>query len=149
MPTYDAGTTGLTGTVRVAIYDLSGSVVAAATTSGITEIGSTGVYHVAEHDASLDLIYAWDNGAGTIGASETLYAGREDTATGTALAVVDGTVDDILVDTALLEKHAINELRQTKNEDGTVTVELMDDDDVTVLKTWVYDPSTKTRSRAE
>lgn len=78
MPLFDAGATGLTGTIGVTILDSGGAVHVARSTAGITEVvAGSGVYRVAEHDADATLTYVWDVGVGTIGASETLYAGRE------------------------------------------------------------------------
>lgn len=92
MPTYDSGTSGLTGTVGVTILLLDGTVHVARTTAGITEpVAGSGVYHVAEHDTTADLIYAWDNGEGTVGASEVLYAGRGNAASIAAILEDTGT----------------------------------------------------------
>ena len=78
MPTYDAGTSGLTGTIGVTIMTDAGAVHVARTTAGISEpVAGSGVYYIADHDTDATLTYVWDNGAGTVGASETLYAGRE------------------------------------------------------------------------
>ena len=81
MPTFDAGISGLTGTVGCTILDSAGSVHVAHTTAGITEpVAGSGVYSIAEHDAAATLTYVWNTGAGAISGSETLYAGRGDDA---------------------------------------------------------------------
>jgi len=78
MPSYDSGATGLTGTIGVTILDAAGTEHVARTTAGISELAAgSGVYYVADHDADATLTYVWDNGVGTVGASETLYAGRD------------------------------------------------------------------------
>lgn len=75
MPTYDAGVSGLVGTVGVTILLPAGTVHVARTTAGITEpVAGSGVYHVADHDVNADLIYVWDNGVGTVGGSELVKA---------------------------------------------------------------------------
>jgi hypothetical protein len=77
MPTFDAGQTGLTGAVGVTVYEEDGSLYAARTMTGITEpVAGSGVYSVADPDPDLTLTLVWDVGVGTVGASETLYAGR-------------------------------------------------------------------------
>lgn len=93
MPTYDAGQSGLVGTIGVTILDEDGAEHVARTTAGITEpVAGSGVYHVADHDPDATLTYVWDNGVGTVGASETLYAGREtlpDLATAAAVTALN------------------------------------------------------------
>jgi hypothetical protein len=74
MPTFDAGTSGLVGTVACTILNEAGAVHVPRTTAGITEpIVGSGVYHIADHDPTAVLIYVWDIGAGTICGSETLH----------------------------------------------------------------------------
>jgi hypothetical protein len=80
MPTFDAGITGL-ATVGLTILDSAGAVHVARSVAGITEpVAGSGIYLVAEHDATATLTYVWDIGVGTVGGSETLYAGRGDLA---------------------------------------------------------------------
>jgi hypothetical protein len=75
MPTYDSGTTGLAGIVGVTILLPDGTAHVPRATAGITEpVAGSGVYHVADHDTTVDLLYVWDNGVGTIGASELVRA---------------------------------------------------------------------------
>jgi hypothetical protein len=77
MPTFDAGISGLVGTVGCTILHTDGSSYQSRATAGITEpITGSGVYAIADPDSTLTLIFVWDVGAGTISASETLYAGR-------------------------------------------------------------------------
>lgn len=47
-----------------------------------------------------------------------------------------------------IEKWVLNRLSITVNGDGTETVRLFDNDSSTVLKTWIWDPVTKTRAMA-
>lgn len=61
---------------------------------------------------------------------------------------VDGIVDAIVLDTALIEKWIINKLVTTDNEDGTLTTVLYDTDGSTPLKTWVFTTATGTRAAA-
>lgn len=49
---------------------------------------------------------------------------------------------------AFIEKWVLNRLSVTVNGDGTETVRLYDNDGSTVLKTWTWDPATKTRAMA-
>lgn len=70
MPTYDSGTSGLT--VGLTILNLDATEYAARTTSGITEpVAGSGVYHVEHPAVGTLLTFVWDEGVGTIGASET------------------------------------------------------------------------------
>ncbi|MBI5492004.1 MAG: SGNH/GDSL hydrolase family protein [Deltaproteobacteria bacterium] len=48
----------------------------------------------------------------------------------------------------LLKKHIFNGLRFTALPGGTEKIELLDDDNTTVLKTWTWDPATKVRTKA-
>lgn len=85
---YEGSASGLVGTVAVTILNADGSSYAARTTAGITEpIAGSGVYAVADPDPTLTLTFIWDEGAGGLGTSETLYAGRGSTASDVADAV--------------------------------------------------------------
>jgi len=90
MPTYDSGTSGLTGTIGVTVLHADGTVHAARSIVGITEpVAGSGVYHVADPDPTADLVLVWDEGVGVTGGSETLYAPRaplDATATQAAVA---------------------------------------------------------------
>jgi len=48
----------------------------------------------------------------------------------------------------LLAKYMKNELQRLDNGDGTITVTLLDDDDLTPLLTWTYQVATTTREKA-
>ncbi len=85
---YEGSASGLVGTVAVTILAADGSTYAARTTTGITEpVAGSGVYAVADPDPDLTLTFVWDEGAGGLGTSETLYAGRGSTASDVADAV--------------------------------------------------------------
>lgn len=74
MPTFDAGESGLVGTVGLTILDIDGVVYASRATEGITEpVVGSGVYYVADADPALVLTYVWDLGDGGICGSETLH----------------------------------------------------------------------------
>src|SRR3954453_2780818 len=75
MPTFDAGVSGLTGTVGLTVYNTDMTVYAARSTTGVTELGS-GTYWHQDPNPSLTLHLVWDTGVGTKTASETLHAGR-------------------------------------------------------------------------
>lgn len=101
MPTFDAGQTGLVGTVGCTILDSAGAEHVARTTAGITElVAGSGVCFIVEHDAAATLTYVWDIGVGTIAASETLYAGRGD------LAAMNAACDSAISDAALATEDA-------------------------------------------
>ncbi len=67
---------------------------------------------------------------------------------GDTLRQVYAILSSFRPDMELLRKHIFNGLRFTSNRDGTEKIELLDDDNTTVLRTWVWNPSTKTRSKA-
>jgi hypothetical protein len=94
LPTFDAGESGLVGTVGVTLLDIDGEVYSARTVTGITEpVAGSGVYYVADADPTLVLTYVWDVGVGGICGSETLHM---DTAEVTVdLTEVTERLDDI------------------------------------------------------
>ena len=126
MPSFDAGQTGITP--GVTILTAAGAVHTARATAGITEaIAGSGVYHFAHPAPGTLLLFVFDQGAGTVGASVwddglttiparagdamTLTAAYDHSkddvltplgglATATALAEVGGVVDGIAVDYA-------------------------------------------------
>ena len=130
MPTYDHGISGLVGTIAVTILDAAASVHVARTTAGVTEpVAGSGVYHVSEHDADATLTYVWDDGAGNICASETLYAGRGVIPGSAAnLATVDGVVDAIKAKTDAIGALAVT-ITSPVAASGTITVYAGDDYD--------------------
>lgn len=75
MPTFDVGVPGLTGTIGLTVYNEDGTVYAARSTTGITELGS-GTYWHQDPNPSISLHLVWDTGVGTTTASETLFANR-------------------------------------------------------------------------
>ena len=74
MPTFDAGQSGLVGTIGVTVLNPDGTEHTARTTAGVTEpVAGSGVYHLASPGTDLTLV--WDMGVGTIGASATTDPG--------------------------------------------------------------------------
>jgi len=72
MPTYDSGSTGMVGTAGVTILNADGTAHTARATAGISElVAGTGVLYVAHPAIGTPLIFVWDKGVGTLGASET------------------------------------------------------------------------------
>lgn len=70
MPSFDAGQSGLTGTVGVTILTAAGAVHTARATAGITEpVAGSGVYFLAHPDPGTLLLFVFDGGVGTVGAS--------------------------------------------------------------------------------
>lgn len=70
MPTYDHGVSGLTGTIGVTVRNADGTSHDARTTTGITEpVAGSGVYHIAHPHPGTLLLFIFDGGVGTVGAS--------------------------------------------------------------------------------
>jgi hypothetical protein len=68
MPSFDAGQTGITPGVTITRPDAT--EYAARTTAGITEpVAGSGVYHFAHPDPGTLLLFVFDQGVGTVGAS--------------------------------------------------------------------------------
>lgn len=117
MPTFDAGASGLVGTVGCTILRSDGTVYAARATAGITEpVAGSGCYFLADPDPTTTLVFVWDVGAGTVGASETLYAGR---ASVMAIKAKTDTIGSLSVT-----------ITSPVATDGTVTIEQGDSYDV-------------------
>ena len=69
--------TGLSG-VGYTIYDNDGNTVTARTTSGISELGSTGVYYTKMSlDVTKELMILWDSGEGTPRYAFDLFSNKE------------------------------------------------------------------------
>ena len=96
MPSFDAGQTVITP--GVTILTTAGAVHTARATEGITEpVAGSGVYHLAHPDPGTLLLFVFDVGVGTIGAS--VWDDGLQGASADALAAVDTVVDAVLVDT--------------------------------------------------
>jgi hypothetical protein len=141
MPYFDAGQSGLTGTVGVTIRK-AGAEHVARSVVGITEpVAGSGVYYIADHDTTETLTYVWDVGAGTIGASETLIAGRDEPA-----AIADAVCDEVISTGHAVGNSVAAVLNDIHGDVGTVATNIGDpvgddlSDDIAAVKSSVGTP---------
>ena len=94
--------TGLAGTLGYAVYDTTGSVLVARTTSGVSELGSSGIYvaAVANWDSSWSGYVAWDSPLNTFLATSTFTPD-------TVVSLSAAGLDNVVVESGLNARQAM------------------------------------------